>query len=291
MTLERITRLPELPPRRADSNKGNYGRILVAAGSRGMSGAAVLCGSAALRGGAGLVKVATPRSVWPTVAAGNPCYMTVPLDDTDAGGFAATAAAELLEIASGSDVVALGPGLGRSQELTRMVGEVVSRTPCPLVLDADGLNACADRPQILEQHAGPLIITPHPGEFGRLLGKTAAQVQAAREELATAFASKHGLIVLLKGHGTIVTDGSRVLVNTTGNPGMATAGSGDVLTGLVAALLGQGLDPLSAAQLGAHLHGLAGDLARADCGEEGLIASDLLEYLPRAWQRYRGKLG
>jgi ADP-dependent NAD(P)H-hydrate dehydratase len=284
MTLEKITRLPELPPRRADSNKGTYGRILVMAGSRGMSGAAVLCGSAALRGGAGLVKVATPREVWPLVAVGNPCYMTVPLDQDGAGNFTAAALAELLQIIKGSDVVALGPGLGRSPELTKFIGEVVSQGVAPLVLDADGLNACADRLQILDQRRGPLIITPHPGEFARLLGTTTAHVQAAREELAATFARHRNTIVLLKGHETIVTDGKRVYINATGNPGMATAGSGDVLTGLVAALLGQGLDPFAAAQLGAYVHGLAGDFARTDKGEAGLIASDLVEYLPRALQ-------
>jgi ADP-dependent NAD(P)H-hydrate dehydratase len=287
MSLERITSLPALTPRRPDSNKGTFGRILIVAGSRGMSGAAVLCGSAALRGGAGLVKVATPREVWPLVAVGNPCYMTVPLDQDADDGFGAAALAELLEVVKGSDVVALGPGLGRGPKITKLVGTVVSQVAAPLVLDADGLNACADRLEILDQRVGPIIVTPHPGEFGRLLGRRAAQVQADREELAGAFARRHKLIVLLKGHGTVVTDGGRVYVNATGNPGMATAGSGDVLTGLIAALLGQGLEPFAAAQLGAHLHGLAGDLACKNYGEAGLIASDLVDYLPRALMQSR----
>lgn len=282
MTLSRITQLPSLPARPADSNKGTFGRILVVAGSRGMSGAAVLCGSAALRGGAGLVRVATPREVWPIVAAGNPCYMTVPLAQDDAGHVTEAAHIALLDAARASDVIALGPGLGRGPQLTQLVEELVTRVTVPLVLDADGLNACVDRPQILDVRSGPLIITPHPGEFGRLLGKGTVDIQAAREELATAFARQHKLIVLLKGHGTIVTDGSRVYVNATGNPGMATAGSGDVLTGLIAALLGQKLDLFAAAQLGAHVHGLAGDLASAALGQRGLIASDLLTYMPLA---------
>lgn len=282
MTLSRITQLPSLPARPADSNKGTFGRILVVAGSRGMSGAAVLCGSAALRGGAGLVRVATPREVWPIVAAGNPCYMTVPLAQDEAGHVTETARIALLDAARASDVIALGPGLGRGPQLTQLVEELVTRVTVPLVLDADGLNACVDRPHILDDRSAPLIITPHPGEFGRVLGKSTVDVQAAREELATAFARQHKLIVLLKGHGTIVTDGSRVYVNATGNPGMATAGSGDVLTGLIAALLGQKLDLFAAAQLGAHVHGLAGDLASAALGQRGLIASDLLTYMPRA---------
>lgn len=290
MTLERITLLPQLPPRRADGNKGSYGRILVIAGSEGMSGAAVLCGSAALRGGAGLVKVATPRSVWPQVAAGNPCYMTVPLDQDAHGRFSATAFARLMESAHASDVVAVGPGLGRGHEITRLVGELVRQIAKPIVLDADALNACAGRPAILEERTGPVIITPHPGEFGRMLGKTAAQVQVAREDLAADFARRHKLIVLLKGHGTIVADGEKEYVNATGNPGMATAGSGDVLTGLIAALLGQGLALFTAAQLGAYLHGLAGDLAAAEKGQEGMIATDLVEYLPRAMKEYRTRV-
>jgi NAD(P)H-hydrate epimerase len=287
MTLERITRLPELAPRRPDSNKGTYGRILVMAGSRGMSGAAVLCASAALRGGAGLVKVATPRDVWPLVAVGNVCSMTMPLDDDEMGRFSPAALTQLLEAAKGSDVVALGPGIGRSPQLTALVSEVVRQVAAPLVLDADGLNACADRSQILEERAGPTVITPHPGEFGRLLRKTVAEVQANREGLALDFAHRHHLVVLLKGHCTLVTDGDQIYVNATGNPGMATAGAGDVLTGLIAALLGQGLSPFAAAQLGAHIHGLAGDLARAELGEEGLVATDLVEYLPRALKQYR----
>jgi ADP-dependent NAD(P)H-hydrate dehydratase len=287
--MEKISQLPKLPPRRADSNKGSYGRVLVVAGSRGMSGAAVLCAGAALRGGAGLVRVATPREVWPLVAAGNPCYMTLPLHQDAGGHFTAEALAEVLETAQASTVVALGPGLGRSPELTKFVGDVVSQATVPVVLDADGLNACAERIDLLDRPKGPVVITPHPGEFGRLVGKSTAQVQAARAELAGAFAKAHGLIVLLKGHETIVTDGSRVYVNATGNPGMATAGSGDVLTGLVAALLGQGLDPFAAAQLGAHVHGLAGDLARDEFGEVGLIASDLIDFLPKALKGVRGE--
>jgi hydroxyethylthiazole kinase-like uncharacterized protein yjeF len=280
---ENITEVPKLPPRKADSNKGTYGRILVVAGSRGMSGAAVLCGSAALRGGAGLVKVATPCEVWPMVAVGNTCYMTVPLDqDKQTSALSAAALDKVLELARGSDVLAVGPGLGQGAELSNFLGELIRQVACPLVMDADALNVCAKRMPILDKKAGPIIITPHPGEFGRLLGKTVAEVQAARAALAVTFARRHELIVLLKGHGTIVTDGKRLYVNTTGNPGMATAGSGDVLTGLIAALLGQGLPPFEAAQLGAHVHGLAGDLACVDLGEAGLIAIDLIDYLPHA---------
>jgi len=287
MTPEKIDVLPKLPPRKAESNKGTYGRILVLAGSRRMSGAAVLCGSAALRGGAGLVRVATPREVWHLVAAANPCYMTVPLEQDAGGHFTPAALAEFLEAAAGSDAVSMGPGLGRSSELNHFLAEVVANIAVPVVLDADGLNAWADHPEMLNHRGGPIIITPHPGEFGRLLGKSVSEVQAARETLATDFARDKNVIVLLKGHGTIVTDGNRVAMNSTGNPGMATAGSGDVLTGLIAALLGQDLGPFEAAQLGAYLHGLAGDLVRDEIGEAGMIASDLVAYLPKALAQFQ----
>jgi NAD(P)H-hydrate epimerase len=155
----------------------------------------------------------------------------------------------------------------------------------PMVLDADGLNAFSDHPEDLKTHAAARVLTPHPGEFARLLHTDTKTVQSQRRELAARFAADHGLVLVLKGHGTIVTDGRRIYQNTTGNPGMATGGTGDVLTGLIAALMGQGLEPFAAAQLGVHVHGLAGDLARADRGEVSLIASDLLDYLPRAFAR------
>jgi NAD(P)H-hydrate epimerase len=283
--LEDVTTLPALAPRPADANKGNFGRVLVAAGSRGMSGAAVLCGSAALRGGAGLVYVAVAAGIQPVVAAGNPCYITAPLPDDADGRLAATAVGPLLELAEQRSAMALGPGLGRGAGVTDVVLAVLKRSRVPLVLDADGLNALAGRTDALRGRPAPLIITPHPGEFSRLVGVDIPTVQSHRRELAARFAVEHGLVLLLKGHGTLVTDGRRMYRNTTGNPGMATAGSGDVLTGLIAALVGQGLEPFAAAQLGAHVHGRAGDLARDDIGEVGLIASDLLTYLPRVLRR------
>jgi NAD(P)H-hydrate epimerase len=287
-TLEMVSTLPRLSPRAADSNKGQFGRVLVVAGSRGMSGAAILCGSAALRGGAGLVRVAVPREILPIVAAGNPCYMTGPLPQDEDGRLDPTSAKELLEVTGDQDVVAAGPGLGRSRGMLGLLATLLERFPGPMVLDADGLNALAQDTKRLRRRAAPLVVTPHPGEFGRLLGIDTKEVQARRRDLAAAFARDHGLVVLLKGHRTVVTDGRRFYENTTGNPGMATAGSGDVLTGLIAALLGQGLEAFAAAQLGAYTHGLAGDLAKADHGEVGLIASDILERLPRALKALAG---
>jgi ADP-dependent NAD(P)H-hydrate dehydratase len=284
--VEVVTKLPVLAPRPPDSNKGSFGRVLVIAGSRGMSGAAVLCGSSALRGGAGLVRVAVPSSILAIVATGNPCYLTAGLSEDEQGQFAGGSKQQLLALAGSNDVVAMGPGLGRSDNLTKLVLAVLDDAKAPLVLDADGLNALQHCPDRLKGRPAPLILTPHPGEFARLLGTSIAAVQAQRQELAVRFAAEHGLVLLLKGHGTIVTDGKRIYMNTTGNPGMATGGTGDVLTGLIAALLGQQLEAFAAAQLGAHIHGLAGDLARDDLGEVCLIASDLLDYLPPAFRNF-----
>jgi ADP-dependent NAD(P)H-hydrate dehydratase len=284
--MEIITQLPVLPPRPPDSNKGNFGRVLVVAGSRGMSGAAVLCASAALRGGAGLVKLAVPEGILPIVAAANPCYLTAPLPEDERGQLADRCAGELLSLAAANDVLALGPGLGRSPAITTLVSAMLAQVQSPIVLDADGLNALEQRTELLKKRTAPIILTPHPGEFARLLDSDVATVQSQREDLAVRFAKDHGAIVVLKGFGTIVTDGQRVYRNTTGNPGMATGGTGDVLTGLIAALMGQKLEPFAAAQLGVHLHGLAGDMARDDLGEVSLIAADLLDYLPQALRSF-----
>ncbi len=285
---EVVTDLPRLAPRPPDANKGQFGRVLVVAGSRGMAGAAVLCGGAALRGGAGLVRVAVPRGVLAVVAAGNPCYVTEPLAEDASGRLAAAARDELLGLARASSVVAVGPGLGRSADLTELVLALVEQTQGPLVVDADGLNALVGQPARLRGRTAPLVLTPHPGEFGRLLGADAAAVQADRQQLAFRFAAEHRVVLVLKGRGTVVTDGRRLYVNETGNPGLATGGTGDVLTGLVAALLGQGLEAFAAAQLGVYLHGRAGDLARDEVGEVSLIASDLLAHLPRAFRMLPG---
>jgi ADP-dependent NAD(P)H-hydrate dehydratase len=286
--IEVVRQVPSLAPRTADSNKGNFGRVLIVAGSRGMSGAAVLCGTGALRSGAGLVCLAVPEGILPIVAAGNPCYMTAPLPEDERGRLAAAGRPGLLDLAEANDVVALGPGLGRGPALTDLVSAVLAETAVPVVLDADGLNALEHHAERLRGRAAPTVLTPHPGEFARLNGSDVAAVQAARQDLAVRFAAEHGVVLVLKGHGTIVTDGRHVYHNATGNPGMATGGTGDVLTGLIAALLGQGLAPFSAAQLGVYVHGLAGDLARDALGEISLIATDLLQYLPAALRSRQG---
>jgi ADP-dependent NAD(P)H-hydrate dehydratase len=287
-TLELVTALPALPPRAPDSNKGDFGRLLVVAGNRSMSGAAILCASAALRAGAGLVKIAVPGEILPIVAAGNPCYTTAALAQDAEGHIASSALAALAKLAEAHDVIAVGPGLGRSAELATLVAEVVAKVPKPMVIDADGLNALVGQVEKLRGDDFPRIITPHPGEFARLLQIDTKTVQAQRRERAVGLARRLQCIVVLKGHGTIVTDGRRVYQNTTGNAGMAKGGTGDVLTGTIAALLGQHLPAFEAAQLGVYLHGLAGDLARDQIGAVSLLATDLLDFLPPAIRQHQG---
>lgn len=280
--IERIETPPRLPPRPPDAHKGDYGRVLVVAGSVGMSGAAVLCANGVLRGGAGLVRLAIPRSILPLVAPANPCYMTTPLPEDDQGRVASSALSALREQLDWSNVAVVGPGLGRSPDLTKLLRAVVSsKALMAVILDADALNALASAPEVLRRQNG-LIITPHPGEFARILGKDTQEIKARREELAINFARQHEVILVLKGHKTLVTDGRRLYVNSTGNPGMATGGTGDVLAGLLGGLATQGLDLFATAVLGVYLHGLAGDFAREQLGETSLIATDLLTYLPKA---------
>lgn len=271
---------PRLPRRARDGHKGTYGKVLVVAGSRGMAGAAVLCGRAALRGGAGLVQVATPANVQDTVAAGCPCYTTFGIRMHADGTCADGAAADLIDLAQTADVVAIGPGLGRLPCVTALVRAVVAGLPdTPIVADADALNALAPLTDDFLTRPGPVILTPHPGEFARLTEQP-VPTEAEREERAVAFARKVGGVLVLKGAGTVVTDGEKVYRNATGNPGMATGGTGDVLTGVVAALVGQGLGAFAAAALGAWVHGRAGDRAAEVLGQTSLTATDVLDYIP-----------
>jgi ADP-dependent NAD(P)H-hydrate dehydratase len=280
-----------LPPRAANSNKGDYGKIVVIGGSLGMSGAPTMASIAALRSGAGLVRAVVPLSIQPLVAAANLCLMTAAEDQDSEGRFAETAFDAWMRHAEWADVVALGPGLGRSEALVGLVRQFLLACEKPIVIDADGLNACGSQPAWLADRKGATIVTPHPGEFARLTGLAVAEVQSRRQESAEQFAQQHHAIVVLKGDSTIVTDGSQTFVNDTGNPGMATGGTGDVLTGVIAALVGQGLAPFDAARLGVHLHGFAGDRAADKIGEVGMIATDLLDELPHAIRHspWRGK--
>jgi ADP-dependent NAD(P)H-hydrate dehydratase len=254
-----------------------------------MSGAAVLCGSGALRGGAGLVQVVSPADVQSTVAAGNPCYLTAPLPVDVQGHLAEDAIPVILELSGAASALAIGPGLGQSGKIAEIIEFVLRQVAIPVVLDADGLNALAKLPvDAFRLREAPSVLTPHPGEFARLTRTTTEHVQENREQLAVALAAERRVVLVLKGHGTLVTDGNRLYRNTTGNPGMASGGTGDVLTGLIAALIGQGLSPFDAAVLGVWTHGRAGDLAAAELGQTGLIAQDLLTYLPKALREHTG---
>jgi ADP-dependent NAD(P)H-hydrate dehydratase len=284
-SLIRISDVPQLPSRAVDSHKGSYGRVVLIGGSVGMSGAISLAGLGALRGGAGLVYLACPRSIWSVVAAIEPSYLTVPLPEDAQGRLSIPSVPEIMAACQHTDAVAIGPGLGQSDELHEVVAQVIRSVNVPCVVDADALNLLADQLEMLSTTPSMRVLTPHPGEFARLTGLTIQMVQANREALAVQFAKRYRVIVVLKGAGTVITDGERLCINQTGNPGMATGGTGDVLTGLITSLLAQGADPFDAACLGCHLHGLAGDIAAEELSLPGLIASDLPKYLPLAWKR------
>jgi ADP-dependent NAD(P)H-hydrate dehydratase / NAD(P)H-hydrate epimerase len=268
-----------VPARTADSHKGDFGRVLVIAGSFGRSGAAHLAGLGALRSGAGLVTIATPRSCVPMVAALAPEYMTEPLDETPTGTIDYAALDRVLDIKA--DVIAVGPGLGQSPGTAAFVQGLLERVGVPLVLDADALNAFAGEPDRLVGRDGlDVIITPHPGEMARLLNISVETVQHDRLRHATDFAASHRLHVILKGHRTVIASpDNRAFINLTGNSGMATGGTGDLLTGMVAAWFAQLLDAEAACRLAVYLHGSAGDLAEADEGEVALIAGDVASRL------------
>lgn len=287
--MQRVTQIPALPGRPAEGHKGTFGRVMIVAGSRGMSGAAILSGVSALRGGAGLVYLAIPECILDAVASYEPSYLTLPQEYTEDGQIALEAKAEMLESTESMSAVAVGPGLGQSDELADLVETLYENLSLPLVVDADGLNNLVDSKLLLSAPRGPRLLTPHPGEFARLSGLSIEEVQTNREEAAYFFAGKSRAIVILKGPGTVVTDGERLFVNFTGNSGLGTGGTGDVLTGLLVSLLAQGMDPFDAACLGVHLHGLAGDLAAADLSQPGMIASDLPMYLAKAFLTLQGK--
>ena len=273
LTRERMREL--VPVRAPESHKGDFGRVLIVAGSRGRTGAAHLAAVGALRSGAGLVTIATPRSCLPIVAAMGPEYMTEPLEETAAGAIDFSALDQVLEF--NADVIAVGPGLGQDPSTSAFVQGLVERAGVPLVLDADALNAFAGDPERLVGRDGvDVVITPHPGEMARLLNTTTEAIQKERLRHAREFAATHRVHVVLKGNRTLVAspDG-RAFVNLTGNPGMATGGTGDLLTGMLAAWFAQLLDAEAAAKLAVYLHGTAGDLAEADEGEVALTAGDL----------------
>jgi len=278
-----------LPPRAPDVHKGDAGRVLIAAGSEGLTGAAALCSLGALRAGAGLVTLAIPNSLNAIMEVKLTEAITRPMPETKARSLSVQALPDLVRLAEQMDAVALGPGLSQQSETKQLVRQLIPKLAKPCVIDADALNALIEEPhQVLKRRLHPTVVTPHPGEMARLLNLSAEEVQRDRERIAREFAAKYGVVTVLKGHRTVVANvDGEIYINETGNPGLASGGTGDVLTGVIVALLGQRLACFDAARLGVYLHGLAGDLVAAERGQVGLIASDLLDTIPLAIKRYQ----
>jgi NAD(P)H-hydrate epimerase len=283
---DRIENLLAATHRSPSAHKNDVGNVLIIAGGRGKTGAAGLTAESTLRAGVGLVTLATPQSCQPILASSAALeIMTEPLDETIDGTVSAAALKPALKLAEKKSLIAIGPGLGVNEESRKFLYALVEQRPCPLVIDADGLNSLSPWPEGLQGSSEkPLILTPHPGEMARLTGGKSADVASARIDLARKFATTNQVILVLKGERTVIAapDGE-VFINPTGNAGMATAGAGDVLTGIIAGLLGQApTRALECAIAGVYLHGLAGDLAAKALGQRSLIASDLIKQLPAA---------
>ncbi len=277
-----------LPPRAPGTHKGDAGRVFLLAGAVGYSGAAALCVLGALRTGAGLVTLGVPKRLHDPMVQKLTEAMLKPLPETGEGSLSLQALAEIVRAIEPMDAVGIGPGLSQQAQTKELVRRLLPQIRTPLIVDADGLNALAEDVELLRKLPLPIVLTPHPGEMARLVRLSPDDVQRDRERIASEFAKRYRVVLVLKGHHTVVAsfDGT-VSINETGNPGMASGGCGDVLTGVIAALLGQKLPPFEAARLGVYLHGLAGDLVAKERGEIGLIASDLADRIPQAIQHYQ----
>lgn len=283
--VKEVTTIPNLPPRPTNAHKGTFGKLLVVGGSRGMIGAPSLAANAALRSGAGLLRVAVPEGVQLSVAGLSPCATTIPLAQDGQGLISTDAVNQILTALDENDCLAIGPGLGQSVALQGVMASIIENCQLPTVIDADGLNNLAALRGIGSQLNANTVLTPHPGEMKRLWqGWLREDMPSDRRRQALMLAQQCGAVVVLKGAGTVVTDGKRIYVNTTGNGGMATAGTGDVLTGMIVALLAQKMEPFDAAVLAVHVHGLAGDLSANELTQIAMIATDLIDYLPAAWK-------
>ncbi len=270
-----------LPRLRASDHKGRAGHVFILAGSPGLTGAAVLAAEASMRGGAGLTAVGIPRSLNPVLEMKLTEAMTLPLAENDSGGLCGESLAECSERLQWASVVAFGPGVGRHRDTAQLLKLLLDRIDKPLVIDADGLNLLAETPDLLKNLPRDTVLTPHPGEFSRLTGLSIAEIASDRIRVARRWAEKWGVVLVLKGSPSITAlpDGE-VFINPTGNAGMATGGTGDVLTGLIASLIAQGLDAAAGAWMGCYLHGAAGDTAAGELGHHGTIAGDLVDFLP-----------
>ena len=265
-----------LPDRDPWAHKGKFGKILLLCGSRGYTGAAALAAMGALRSGAGLVFLGVPENIYAIEAVKLTEAIVFPLADAE-GKLSADSIPEIRQRMEKMDAILIGPGLGQSEGTRAVVETVLKNAACPVLLDADGINVVAAHKDILRERTCPTILTPHDGEFARLGGVTGGDRIKAAQEMA----QELGCVMLLKGHETVITDGETVYINHTGNPGMAVGGSGDVLSGIIVSLLGQGIAPVEAAACGAWLHGAAGDLCAQQMGQYGMLPTDMLEVLPR----------
>lgn len=274
MTHEQL--LDILPDRDPLAHKGEFGKILLLCGSRGYTGAAALAAMGALRSGAGLVYLGVPQSIYEIEAGKLLEPIVFPLKDCD-GKLSEQALPQILELLSHMDAVLIGPGLGQSESVRQVVHAILREYSGPVVLDADGINVMAGHMDILRGRTSTTILTPHSGEFLRIGGDDGIE----RVTAAVSFANTFGVILLLKGHNTVITDGLTTYINETGNPGMAVGGSGDVLAGIITGFLGQKLDPIQAAACGAWVHGAAGDICAREIGQYGMLPSDMLNVLPR----------
>ncbi|OHB45374.1 MAG: NAD(P)H-hydrate dehydratase [Planctomycetes bacterium GWC2_45_44] len=287
--MQMVESIPRLKPRAAESHKGDFGKVCIIAGSVGFSGAAAIAGKSALRSGSGLVRLAVPRSVLPIVATIEPCYTTIPLNEDAKGRISAKALDAVLEAVEENDVIAFGPGVGICAGAKSILENLLRLDGKRIVIDADGLNNLAAIRNWPDINKANLILTPHPGEMKRLwAGLLRVSMPSDRQATAVEFARACNSVVVLKGQGTVVADTEKFYINTTGNPGMATAGAGDVLTGVIASLCGQGLNNFDASVLGVYVHGFAGDLAAKDKGQISLIATDIINELPCAFKETAG---
>jgi NAD(P)H-hydrate epimerase len=283
--------------RRRDTHKGDYGHVLVIAGSLGMTGAAYLCSEAAVLSGAGLVTLGIPESLNFIMARKLTEAMTLPLPETKEQVLSKKAYRKIMEFYKKCDCVAIGPGLSRNSQTQSLIRSLIRKSDKPMVIDADGLNALCGHLNVLRRHARRMkkhsisntVITPHPVEMSRLINKDISFIEKDKKNVAREFANKYNVTTALKGYRTVVAspDG-RVYINSTGNPGMASGGCGDVLVGIIAAFLAQGMDGFKAARLGVYIHGLSGDIAAKEKSEVSLKAGDLLKFLPLAFKKVYG---
>ncbi|MBI4549752.1 MAG: NAD(P)H-hydrate dehydratase [Candidatus Omnitrophica bacterium] len=280
------------PPRPKTSHKGDFGRLLIVSGSTAYPGAPYLASLGALRAGAGLVSVGVPRSIYPVLARKSPEAMPYPLPETRGGALSLKSEKPIRELLKGKDVLALGPGLSRNTETQRLIRKIVESVRMPLVIDADGLNALEGKRGLLAKLGPDAVLTPHPGEARRLTERPVPEDDRGRMQWARIWTAQFRAVLVLKGRHTIVASRKQgVYVNRTGNPGMAKGGSGDILTGILAAFLGRKLEPFQAAKAAVYLHGLAADLALPEYGENSLLPTDVLKYLPQAFKKALARRG